>query len=121
MFAAILYGPALSFSLGIDCDRSFADRSAPLAVQVIVQAELAQRGKIVSVSDLNLEMSDQDGKNKRMYPITKAAKITLNSKGVPLAELKKGDSVTITLAEGVVIKVDAVRAKPSEIDRRGQE
>ena len=109
MFAAILFGAALSLTMTIECARHSADRSEPSAVQV----ELVQRGKIVSIDDMKLEMSDQDGKNKRTYMITKTAKITLDSKEVTLAELKKGDSLTMTIAEGVVTMVAAVRTKPA--------
>jgi len=76
---------------------------------VTVQPALTHQGKVVSVADMKLVTSDKDGKNEKSHAITATAKITLDGKGIKLEELKKGDTVTITVAEGVVTMVEATR------------
>lgn len=79
-----------------------------------VQASMSHQGKIVSVAEGKLVMSDNDGKNEHSHAITPTAKITLGGNSVKLTELKKGDSVTVTVsAEGVVTMVEATRSAPT--------
>ena len=80
------------------------------AVQA-AQAAMMHEGKIVSVAEGKLVMSDNDGKNEHSHAITPTAKITLGGKSVQLTELKKGDSVNMTVsAEGVVTMIEATRS-----------
>jgi hypothetical protein len=60
-------------------------------------------GKIVSVTEgkdgkaAKFVMSDADGKNEHTHAVLATTKITLNKKSGKLADLKKGDMVTVTL------------------------
>ena len=91
--------------------------AVPAVSQPAVQAAQAARtheGKIVSVAEGKLVMSDNDGKNEHSHVITPTAKITLGGNSAKLTELKKGDSVTVTVsAEGVVTMVEATRSAPT--------
>ena len=83
------------------------------AVQA-AQAAMTHEGKIVSVAEGKLVMSDNDGKNEHIHAITPTARISLAGKSVKLTELSKGDSVTVTVsAEGVVTMVEATRPAPT--------
>ena len=83
------------------------------AVQA-AQAAMAHEGKIVSVAEGKLVMSDNNGKNEHTHAITPTARISLAGKSVKLTELSKGDSVTVTVsAEGVVTMVEATRPAPT--------
>lgn len=83
------------------------------AVQA-AQAAMAHEGKIVSVAEGKLVMSDNDGKNEHTHAITPTARISLGGMSVKLTELRKGDSVTVTVsAEGVVTMVEATRPAPT--------
>lgn len=68
-------------------------------------------GKVVSVSEGKLTMSDNDGKNEHSHVIAATTKITLDGRAAKLADLTKGDSVKVTTgADGKVTMVDAKRA-----------
>ena len=83
------------------------------AVQA-AQAAMAHEGKIVSVAEGKLVMSDNDGKNEHTHAITPTARVSLGGMSVKLTELRKGDSVTVTVsAEGVVTMVEATRPAPT--------
>ena len=66
-------------------------------------ATTSHSGKVVSISegkdgkDAKLVMSDADGKNEHTHAVLATTKITLNKKSGKLADLKKGDMVTVTL------------------------
>ena len=66
-------------------------------------AETTHAGKIVSImegkdgKDGKLIMSDADGKKEHSHAVLATTKITLNKKAGKLADLKKGDQVTVTL------------------------
>jgi hypothetical protein len=66
-------------------------------------AVTSHSGKIVSVTegkdgkDGKFVMSDADGKNEHTHAVLATTKITLNKKAGKLADLKKGDMVTVTL------------------------
>lgn len=80
---------------------------------VISQVAKVHEGKVVSVADGKLVVADKDGKNRINYMITPTAKIRLDGKIVKLADLKAGDSIKVTTAEGVVTVVDATRVAAS--------
>lgn len=82
-------------------------------VTEIAQVAKVHEGKIVSVTDGKLVVADRDGKNPITYMITPTAKIMLDGKPVKLTELKSGDAIKVTTAEGVVTMVDATRAAAS--------
>ena len=55
-------------------------------------------------------MTDKGGKNEHSHTIGEAAKISLDGKDVKLADLKKGDKITVTQDDaGKVIAVKATR------------
>jgi hypothetical protein len=66
-------------------------------------ATTSHSGKVVSISegkdgkDGKFVMSDADGKNEHTHAVLATTKITLNKKSSKLADLKKGDMVTVTL------------------------
>ncbi len=68
-------------------------------------------GVVVSSTAGKLTMSDKDGKNEHSHEVTLIAKVTLNGQPVQLAQLSKGDMVSVTMdAEGKVISVAAMRS-----------
>jgi len=83
----------------------------------VLSAEKSHDGKVVSVTegkdkaDGKLVMTDKDGKNEHTHAIASTVKITLNGKAAKLAELKKGDAITVTQDDDK--KVTAVAAKRS--------
>lgn len=76
---------------------------------VVSQVAKVHAGKVVSVADGKLVAADKDGKNQINYMITPTAKIMLDGKTVKLTDLKAGDAIKVTTAEGVVTVVDATR------------
>ncbi len=74
--------------------------------KVAKAAETTHAGKVVSVmegkegKDGKLVMSDADGKNEHTHNVLASTKITLNKKGGKLADLKKGDLVSVTFDSG---------------------
>lgn len=103
LIGAMLSNPAMMVShLVVPVDRPAAE---------VGQAAKTHEGKVVSVADGKLEMSDKDGKNKHKHAITATAKILLDGKSAQLVDLKVGDPVKVTTtAEGVVTMVEATRA-----------
>lgn len=88
-------------------------KAAP-AVGAVAPAAMTHEGKVVSVSENKLVMTDNDGKNEHSHMITPTAKITLGGKSAKLTELRKGDAIKVTMAaEGVVTMVEATRAAPT--------
>jgi len=101
-----------------------AMQSAPIAMIVLfVFAMFAQPtvtvdqktkthdGVVVSATAGKLMMTDKDGKNEHTHEVTLVAKVTLNGQPVQLAQLMKGDMVSVTLdPEGKVITVAAMRS-----------
>lgn len=76
----------------------------------VSQVAKTHDGKVVSVADGKLVMSDGDGKNQHNHMITATAKIMLDGKMAKLTDLKAGDSIKVTTVEGEVTMIDAVRA-----------
>jgi hypothetical protein len=61
--------------------------------------------------DGKLVMSDAAGKNEHTHAVAATTKITLNKKAGKLADLKKGDQVTVTLdGTSKVTDIAATRA-----------
>jgi len=108
MLKAVLMGAALASPWAVgSCDAAQAQHAN-------VQAQTAAKtheGKVVSVAEGKLVMSDKDGKNEHTHKITATAKVMLGGKPVKLTDLKKGDSIKVTTSpEGEVTMVDATRA-----------
>lgn len=69
-------------------------------------------GKVVSIAEGKLVISDGKGGNQQTFMVTPAAIITLDGKAAKLNELMKGDSVKVTTGvEGNVTAVVGQRAK----------
>jgi hypothetical protein len=79
---------------------------------VALQAQgQAHQGKVVSAADGKLIMTDKDGKNEHTHMIAANTKITLDGKPAKLAELKRGQNVTVTTSkEGDKVVVSSVSA-----------
>jgi hypothetical protein len=68
-------------------------------------------GIVMSATAGKLTMTDREGKNEHSHEVTLIAKVTLNGQPVQLAQLMKGDMVSVTLdPEGKVISVAAMRS-----------
>src|SRR4051812_35151847 len=80
-----------------------------VATGVASAAEKSHDGKVVSVSEGKLTMTDSSGKNEHSHMIGATAKITLDGKDAKLADLKAGDQIKVTQDEAG--KVTAVAAK----------
>ncbi len=105
MLTAVLMSIAMAGSVsGLDSPVSFRNPGD------LGQVAKTHEGKVVSVADGKLVMSDNDGKNQHNHMITATAKIMLDGKMAKLTDLKAGDSIKVTTAEGVVTMIDAVRA-----------
>src|SRR5262245_60015216 len=84
-------------------------------VAVLTPAASAQdkthEGKVVSVAEGKLVMSDKAGQNEHTHMVPATAKVTIDGKAAKLADLKKGDAVAVTTdAGGKVLSVAANRA-----------
>jgi hypothetical protein len=105
MLTAILMSIAMAARVsGLDSPAFFRDAGD------VGQVAKTHDGKVVSVADGKLVMSDNDGKNQHNHMITATAKIMLDGKMAKLTDLKAGDSIKVTTAEGEVTMIDAVRA-----------
>jgi Spy/CpxP family protein refolding chaperone len=86
-----------------------------LAYVATTYADKSHDGKVVSVSegaasqDGKLVMADKDGKNEHNHAISSSVKIMRDGKSVKLGDLKKGDAITVTMADDG--KVTALAAK----------
>ena len=82
-----------------------------LVYATTAQAEDVHEGKVVSISNGKLTMTDMDGKNEHSHTVPKDATITCDGKTCKLDDLTKGCLVTITREkkgdEMVVVKVEA--------------
>ena len=83
--------------------------------KVAKAAPSSHSGKVVSVTegkdgkDGKLVMSDADGKNEHNHAVLATTKITLNKKSSKLADLKKGDLITVTMDGTKVTEIAATR------------
>src|SRR5216684_6041094 len=72
------------------------------------------QGKVVEVGAGKLTMTDMAGKNQHSHEVATDAAITCEGKTCGLAELKAGDTITVTLDkkgdETVVTKIEAKKA-----------
>ena len=67
-------------------------------------------GKVVSVDDGKLVMTDKDGKNQHQHQVTGAARILVDGMAARLMDLKAGDVVKVTIStEGEVMLIEATR------------
>jgi len=81
-----------------------------IATGAAYAAEKSHDGKVVSVSEGKLVMTDGAGKNEHSHMIGATAKITLDGKEAKLADLKKGDDIKVTQDDaGKVTAVAATR------------
>jgi predicted metal-binding membrane protein len=72
--------------------------------------DATHEGTVVSVADGKLTMADKDGK-EHSHDIAATTPITLNGKEAKLADLKKGDKVTVSMgADRKVTKIEAKRS-----------
>lgn len=70
----------------------------------------SHEGVVLSATAGKLTMTDKEGKNEHTHEVTLIAKVTLNGQPAQLAQLLKGDMVSVTLdPEGKVISVAAMR------------
>jgi hypothetical protein len=74
----------------------------------IIAADKTHDGLVVSVAEGKLVMTDNAGKNEHSHAIGATTKITLDGKEAKLADLKKGDKITVTQDD--TNKVTAVAA-----------
>jgi len=73
-------------------------------------ADKAHEGTVVSAAEGKLVMTDQAGKNEHTHMVAAATKVTLDGKDAKLIDLKKGDSVKVTMdPEGKVVAIAATR------------
>jgi hypothetical protein len=83
-------------------------------------ADDSHDGKVVSTtegsgsSDGKLVMTDKDGKGEHGHAISSSTKITRDGKTVKLGDLKKGDSITVTMSDGKVKGVAATASKSTD-------
>ena len=92
--------------------------AAILALVMITSASRAEdvhKGKVVSVSNGKITMTDMDGKNEHSHMVPSDATITCDGKTCKLDDLNKGCWVTITREKKgdnmVVTKVKASKTK----------
>lgn len=108
MLKAVLMGAILASPWAIQTCDAASLRQADGQTQTMSKTH---QGKVVSVSDDKLVMTDNDGKNEHTHKITQVPKVILGGKAVKLTDLKKGDSVKVTTTpEGVVTMVEAMRS-----------
>jgi hypothetical protein len=86
-----------------------ATHAAPIGVAAEEKEGNTHEGKVVSVAEGKLVMTDNDGKNEHSHKITSSTKITLDGKTAKLADLKKDDSIKVTMVESNVTMVAATR------------
>src|SRR5262245_23529004 len=81
-------------------------------VAVLAPAAWAQDkthdGKVVSVGDGKLVMTDKAGQNEHTHVVPATAKVTVDGKASALLQLKKGDAVVVTTDAGGKVLAVAV-------------
>ena len=86
-----------------------------IATGVAYAADKSHEGKVVSVAEGKLVMTDSAGKNEHTHAIVATTKITLDGKDAKLADLKAGDHIKVTQDEaGKVTAVAAMRKEKKE-------
>lgn len=80
-----------------------------------VMADDVHEGKVVSIADGKLTMTDKDGKNEHSHMVPSDATITCDGKTCKLDDITKGCWVTVTREKKgdamVVTKVEAKKSK----------
>ena len=71
--------------------------------------EKTHEGRVVSVAEGKLVMTDKGGGNEHTHQVPDTAKVTLDGKAARLTDLKKNDMVTVTVDGGG--KVTSVAAQ----------
>jgi formylmethanofuran dehydrogenase subunit D len=83
-----------------------------LAGAPALAADKTHEGTVVSAAEGKLVMTDKEGKNEHTHTVPATTKVTLDGKDAKLTDLKKGDSVKVTVdPEGRVVAIAATRAK----------
>jgi hypothetical protein len=59
--------------------------------------EKTHEGKVVSVAEGRLVMTDKDGGNEHTHQVPATAKVTVDGKAAKLTDLRKNDMVTVTV------------------------
>ena len=72
--------------------------------------EKSHQGTVVSAAEGKLVMADKDGKNEHTHMIAATTNVTLNGKAAKITDLKKGDTVKVTVDSGKVTTVAATRS-----------
>lgn len=98
--------------------RTFGLMAIALALLLVTsasQAEEVHKGKVVSVSNGKLTMTDMDGKNEHSHMVPADATITCDGQTCKLDDLTKDCVVTVTREKkGDVMVVTKVEAKKSK-------
>jgi hypothetical protein len=72
------------------------------------------QGKVAETSPGKLTMTDLEGKNQPAMDVATTAPVTRDGKTVTLADLKPGDTITVTTEKrGTVQAVIKIEAKPT--------
>ncbi len=66
-------------------------------------------GKVTTVTEGKLSVSDSAGQMMQTFAVPSGAKVTLNGKSAGLMELMRGDAVTITMDGKQIKSIAAVR------------
>ena len=81
---------------------------------VTVHAADTHQGKVVSTTPGKLTMTDVEGKNQHTMDVASTAMVMRNGKTVALADLKPGDTITVTTDKvGTATAVTKVEATPA--------
>src|SRR5918996_3649508 len=81
---------------------------------VSCQAADTHQGKVVETSTGKLTMTDLEGKNQHTMDVSTTATVTRDGKTVTLADLKPGDTITVTTEKtGAAPAVTKIEAKPT--------
>ena len=72
------------------------------------------QGKVVETSTGKLTMTDLEGKNQHTMEVPTTATVTREGKTVTLADLKPGDTITVTTAKtGTSPAITKIEAQPT--------
>lgn len=77
-------------------------------------AEKTHEGKIVSVENGKLTMTDKDGGNKMSHKVSSEATITLDGKKAKLSDLKQGQFVKVTYSDDADKTATKIEARTRE-------
>lgn len=81
---------------------------------VTIQAADTHQGKVVNTNPGKLTMTDVEGKNQHTMDVASTAMVVRDGKTVALADLKPGDTITVTTDKvGNATTVTKVEATPA--------